>query len=282
MDLESLSPGQLFGLFDTYLKTKSIPVQYTDLAIAWGLLFSNSYLSADELINSMQKGQHLLGEDKERVLREFIHADCRSGGVVVLDVIRKGGNIDRAALIMIANHEDLAGLQQGNTTALHMLAEACDRTVRPILILRAGKKALGGMFDASGLPVLFKILSLNDLRKDDLKAIGQVFTRDELAHVKNKNRTGRSILEIYTEAGQRLKGRVPGERNTFFVSRAVKNTRLKAERPERRGGQERPGTDIFGESGGEESSDEQSGYRDLISSSSDRVGRLFRRGPGHR
>lgn len=135
--------------------------------------------------------------------------------------------MDRAALIMIAGLEELARFEYRGTTAIHMLAEACDRTARPPLIRQPGKKVLAEFYDARRLPVLFTILSLNDLKGDDLNAIGQVFSRDELRNVKNKNRTGRSILEVYTEASQRLKGRVPGERNAFAITRAVNNTNLR-------------------------------------------------------
>lgn len=289
LDLESLNTGQLFGLFDSYVKTKTTAVPYSDLAVAWGLLFSGLDLSADELVNGMEKGEHPLGEERERILREFIWTDCRSGGAVVLAIIKKGGNIDRAGLFMIAEGTDLAGLVHGGTTALHLLAGACDRSLRPALIRRAGKRALGGMFDSRGLPVLFTILTLNDLRKQDLTAIGQVFTRDELAHVKNRNQTGRSVLEVYTEASQRMKGRVPGERNTFSTNRAVKNTKLRPEKPDRRpgSGPQRPGTDVFGESHDDEDEEAQRegirrGYRDLLSPSSDTIRKMGRRGPGGR
>jgi hypothetical protein len=285
IDLESLSAGQLFELFAAWQKSRAIPVQYLDLASAWGLLFSAVFLSADELVDAMEKGEYALGEERDGILREFIRDDCRSGGSVVIEMIRKGGHMDRAALIMIADPVDLGGLVNGGTTALHLLAEACDRTLRPALIRRAGKSGLAAMYDGRGLPVIFTILALNDLRKDDLNAIGQVFTRDELAHEKNKNRTGRSALDVYSEASQRLKGQVPGERNAFMVSRAVKSTRLRPEqKPQGRTGRQRPGADVMGENRPGDEEDQAAGgqYGDLITQPLDRLGLPGRRRPGRK
>ena len=68
------------------------------------------FLSAEELVDEMQSGEQRLGDGEKRMLREFIKADCANGGAFVLNVIKKGGNIDPAALIMIADLEDLAGI----------------------------------------------------------------------------------------------------------------------------------------------------------------------------
>lgn len=240
----------------------------------------------------MLGGKHPLGIDKEQFLREFIQADCASGGGFVFEVIRKGGNIDRGALMMLAGLEDLATLTYRDTTALHMLAEACDKTIRPAFIRRAGKKALADFYDKRGLPVLYTILSLTDLRGDDLKAIGQVFSRDELRSIKNKNRTGKSILEVYTEATQRLKGRLPGERNAFAISHAVKSTNQRGEmksqmRSPSRGGH--PATDIMGDGrrtddpdSDAENTGSQVRYRDLLSNPLDDFGRVARRKLGRK
>jgi hypothetical protein len=287
--LESLSAGQLFDLFEYFHKTKTTAIPLTNLAEAWGLLFSILYLSAEELVIGLQSGEHLLGKDKEHILREFIRDDCRSGGVFVLEVIQKGGNIDRAALIMIAGLEDLASLDYRGTTALHLLAEACDKRVRPALIGLAGKKALAEFYDAKGFPVLFTILTLNDLRGDDLNAIGQVFTREELRGMKKKNQTGRSMLEIYTEASQRLKGRVPGERNAFAVNHAVKNTNLRSalKSKQRPGsGGQRPGSDVMGEDGNDEAEagnpNGRVQYRNILSNPLDDFAKIRQRKTGRK
>ena len=285
--LESLSTGQLFKLFESFHQTKKTAIPYPDFAEAWGLLFSSLYLSADELVKEMQGENHLLGKDKERILREFVKSDCRSGGVFVLEVIRKGGNIDRAALIMIAGLEDLASLECHRSTALHLLAEACDKRVRPTLIDMAGKKALSDFYDARGLPVLFTILALKDLSRDDLNAIGKIFSRNDLLEVKNKNRTGKSILEVYTEASQRLKGRVPGERNAFAVTHAVKNTNLRDElKSKMRSGGPRSGSDVMGEDGSDETDEGKPcgpvRYRDLLSNPLDDLGKNTRRRMGRK
>lgn len=248
--LESFSTGQLFELFELFHKTKAKAITHAILTEAWGLLFSSVYLSAEDLVAGMQKGEHLLGEEQEHLLRDFIRADCAEGGVFVLDVIRKGGRIDRAALIMVADLADLAAVETAGSTALHLLAGACDKNVRPALIARGEKKPLTTVYDSKGLPVLFTILTLTDLRKDDIKAIGQVFSRDELINVKSKNRTGRSVYEVYSEAVQRLKGHPPGDRNAFEIHRAVQNTNLRGELKSQMkpGPGAHPSSDVMGES----------------------------------
>lgn len=138
--LESLNSEELFDLFESYHTTKTAAVPYTKLAEAWSLLFSTLYLSAEELIDGMQKGEHLLGEEKEQILREFVQADCKGSGFFVIEVIQKGGNMDRASVIMMANLEDLGSFVYRNTTALHLLADVCDKKMRPVFIRKAGKK----------------------------------------------------------------------------------------------------------------------------------------------
>ncbi len=259
--LEGLSTGELFGLFEFFCKTKSTAVTTQDLAEAWGHLFSGIYLSAEELVHGMGNGEHLLGEDREKVLRGFIQADCRTGGDFVLKVIRKGGKMDRAALIMIADLEDLVGVKTSNTTAFHLLAGACDKTVRPIFIGRAGKKALSELYDMRGMPVLFTILGLNDLVRNDMIAIKTVFTRNELRQVKTKNRTSKNGLELFSEVSRRLRGRAPSDRNTFGITQAVRSTNfrgeLKSQMRSSEKGRHLPGTDVMGESRGEKSGDDE-------------------------
>jgi hypothetical protein len=290
--VEGLSTDQLFRLFEYFSKAPSAKVTSGDFAEAWGHLFSGVYLSAGGMVHGMQAGEHLLGKDRERVLREFIRADCRRGGAFVLEVICKGGNIDRAALIMIADFADLAIVEHKGTTALHLLAGACDRTVRPALIGQAGKKDLCGLYDARGVPVLFTILALNDLTLDDLNAIGKVFSRDDLRSVKTRNRAGRTGLEVYSEAMKRLKKHPSGERNAFEINRAVKSTNnqgnIKSQMNS--GGtrgldSHRSGTDIMGESRHDKNvdagtSDVSERYRDMMANPLDNIRELVQRKPG--
>jgi len=227
--LEDLSTDQLYGLFAYYAKKRPSGVPYGNLAEAWGLFFGGLYLSAEELLEGMQGAGSRLSADRSEIMREFIHADCQKGGTFVLDVIRKGGKIGRAALIMVAGFPDLAGVESRGSTALHLLASACDRRARIALIGRAGKEALSGIFDARGMPVLFTIMGLSDLTREDLDAIGKIFSRDELRTIKSRTRTGRNGLQMFTEAHRRLKTREPAERNAFSIPRAVKNTNMRGE-----------------------------------------------------
>jgi hypothetical protein len=199
------------------------------LSGAWGMLFSHYYLSAEELVDDVAGGEHRLGEDREQMLRAFIRADCARGSPFVLDVIRKGGKIDRAALIMMADLEDLAAIELNGTTALHKLADACDKGVRPALIRRAGKRLLSLVFDRRGIPVIFSIYALGDLSTYDLDAIADVFSREELRHVMSRNRSGRNALGVFDELLAGLKKRASLDRNTFFKTNALKSTNTEGE-----------------------------------------------------
>jgi hypothetical protein len=140
-------------------------------------------------------------------------------------VISKGGNIERAALIMIADFADSASVEHNGTTALHLLAEACDKRVRPVIIERAGKRLLSSVYGQRDLPVLFSIFSLTDLCREDLDAIAKVFSRDELRRVMSRNRMGRNALEVFLEAAAKLNRYAPLERNRFETAWATRTAK---------------------------------------------------------
>lgn len=222
--LEHCGQDQLLGLFKSFLKTGSRGTGYRELPEAWDTLFSGLYLSADELVQEMQAGKRRLSAGQEKMLRDFISADCASGGTFVPDVIKTGGKIGRAALIMIMDLEKLAAIELAGTTALHLLADAVDRGARTALIGRAGSRLLSSVYDSKGSPVLFTIFTLGDLSRDDLDAIAAVFSGNELKEIMNVNRTGKNAFEVFSEASIRLNAHPPGERNRFFLSTAVKTT----------------------------------------------------------
>jgi hypothetical protein len=224
--LENCGSEQLLGIFASCRDSGSRRIACSQLLDAWETLFSGVFLSAEELIDSMQRGEHRLGRDREQMLQEFITADCTHGGAFVLDVIKKGGKIDRAALIMIADLDILSRVESDGKNTIQMLAEACDKAVRPALIMRADKRLLSDVYDSRGLPVLFSIFSLTDLCLQDLEAMAKVFSEEDLGKVMNRNRTGKTALDVFTASLQRLKSHAPGERNTFFVSHAVKTTNM--------------------------------------------------------
>ena len=205
--LESCDTRQLLGMFGAFLVPGSLRPEYSQLPDVRGTLFSRLYLSPVELVEEVQAGEHRLGEDNERMLRGFIKADCAAGGAFVLNVITKGGMIDRSALIVIADPADLAGTEHDGTTALHLLMAACDRRVRHVLIA-----------------------SLGDLCTADLDAIAGVFTKDELRKVMCRNRRGRNALEVLTDATVMLEGKAGRDRNTFTTARAVRDAELKPAR----------------------------------------------------
>ena len=221
--LENLGTAQLLGFFESYLKTGPRAVDYGRLADAWGALFSGLYLSGEELIEEMQRGEHRLGAKNEQMLRDFVSADCRNGGLFILNVIKKGGTIDRAALIMIADLGDLGGIEHNGTTAIHLLADACDKGLRPALIQKAGNRLLASVYDRRGIPVIFTIFALGDLCLFDLEAISQVFSKEELKNVMCRTRTGKNALTVFTEIALSLKSHAPLDRHMFFKGTAVKD-----------------------------------------------------------
>jgi hypothetical protein len=222
--LENYGPEQLIGLFASYLRTGSRITDYGLLSDAWGMLFSGFYLSGEELIDEMQRDVHRLREKDEGLIREFIRKDCRNGGLFVLSVIKKGGNIDRAALIMIADLEDIAGIEYRGTTAIHLLADACDKGIRPVLIKRAGKKLLSEVYDRRGIPAIYTIFALGDLGMPDLNAIAAVFSKDDLAHVMCRNRTGKNALTVFSELALSLKSHASLDRHIFYKASPPKDT----------------------------------------------------------
>jgi len=222
--LEKCDSHQLLGIFEHCLKTGSRKTKYGQLPDVWGTLFSRLYLSAVELVEAMQAGEHRLGEESERMLSGFIKADCAARGAFVLAVIKQGGMIDRSALIMIADLSDLASIEDDGTTALHRLMSACDPRVRPVLITRAGSALLAGVYDRNGLPLLMSIFGLADLGTADLDAIAAVFSKDELRNVISRTGMGRSALEVFIEVSAMLEGTSSPERNAFYTARAVRDT----------------------------------------------------------
>jgi CheY-like chemotaxis protein len=141
------------------------------------------------------------------VLREFIKRDCANKGPFVLNVIQRGGMIDRTALIMLSDIEDLAQLKKDRTTAIHMLVQACDRMILPFLIEKIGRKLLATLFDRDGVPPIFTILSLAYLAEDDFKAIDRVFSKDDLKKIMAENRMGRNAFEVYKEVSAAKRSR---------------------------------------------------------------------------
>jgi len=224
--MESLQPEQLLGLFESCLNSRTLSANHGLLCEAWGVLFFKLYLTPEDLIDSMESGEHKLGEDNERMLREFIREDCSGRGIFVLNVIKKGGMIDRAALIMIADLADIAGVEQEGTPALHMLINACDRGVRPALVRKAGKTLLTTVYDHNNLPALFVFFGLSDLSSSDLDAIEKEFSDDDLTTVMSRNRYGRNALQIISEVSSTVRDNADRERNAFDISTAVKTAGL--------------------------------------------------------
>ena len=213
--LERLTTDELVGLFSFCLKGGPRAMDNNLLAGAWGALFSRLFLTGQDLIDRVQDG-HALPGVQERVLQEFIREDCRKGGLFVLQVIRKGGTIDRAALIMIADPCDLAGVEVNGSTAIHLLAGACDRAVRPAFIRRTGRTILSTVYDARGIPVLYTIFGLGDLSLDDLDAIEALFSKEELKNVMCQSRTGKDALTVFTELFRSLQSHAPLDRHPFY------------------------------------------------------------------
>jgi hypothetical protein len=218
--LERCGSAELLGIFETCLKTGSKKSVYGPLADVWGRLFSDIYLSAEELVDEMQRGERRLSNDHERMLQAFIRADCMSGGSFITDVIKNGGMIDRAALIMFANLEDLTEIEFNGMMAIQLLVQACDKRTRPALIKRAGKRLLSQVYDRRGIPLLFTIFGLCDLGVEDLDAIASVFSKEELRNTMSRSRTGKNALEVFMNLSAAMKRYPLRERNASMVRNA--------------------------------------------------------------
>ncbi len=199
--LESSTPAQLLELFESSLKPGSKNADPRILTSAWGVLFSSLFLSSMDV----QCEIHKISRENQAMLRNVVKADCARSGKFVFNVIKKGGKINRAALIMIADLKDLAEIEQDGVPAIHLLTQACDKSIRPVLIEKAGKHLLSTVFDGNGLPVLFSILSIGNLSTYDLDAIENVFSKEDLRQVMAQNKMGRNGLEAFTEISTRLR-----------------------------------------------------------------------------
>jgi hypothetical protein len=218
--LENCGSAELLSIFATSLKTGPKKADARLLADAWGRLFSELFLSAEELVDEMQRGERRFRDDHERMLLEFVRADCAAGGSFVLEVIKNGGKIDRAALIMIADPENLAGIEHNGVMAIELLIGACDRKVRPALIKKAGKHLLSRVYDRRGLPLIFQIFGLCDLGMEDLDAIAAVFSPDELKNIMSHSRTGKTAFEVFNAVLASMKRYPSRERNATMVRNA--------------------------------------------------------------
>jgi len=215
LSLERSTPQQLLELFESTLVEGSKKPDVRILSSAWGILFSGLFLSGTDVQNEIDT----ISRENREMLKKVIRADCTRGGRFVFTIIRKGGKIDRAALIMIADFRYLAGIEQDGITAIHMLAKVCDKNIRPVFIERAGKKLLSELYDSDGIPPLFTILGLGNLSVYDLEAIEKVFSHEDLKQVMAKNRTGRNAFEAFTEISDRLRENLAHQRKTFMNAR---------------------------------------------------------------
>lgn len=233
--LERCGSAELLEIFETCLKTGSNKSPYGPLAAVWGRLFSEIFLSAEELVDEMQQEERRFSNDHERMLREFIKADCAGGGRFVLDVVKTGGKIDRAALIMIADLDNLVDIEDNGRMALLLLIEACDKRVRPVLIRRAGKRLQ--IYDRRGIPIIFSIFGLCDVGVEDLDAIASVFSDDELKGILSRNRNGKTAFEVFMEVSaviRRYNVRERNalvERNAFYIPAAQDAKEDEPEKP---------------------------------------------------
>ncbi len=235
--LENCGSSELLGLFELSLKRGIRKTESILLADAWGRLFSEIFLSAEELVDEMTQQERRFGNDHERMLRDFIRADVAAGGSFVFAVIKNGGKIDRAALFIIADLEDFTGIEEKGITAIQLLVDACDKRVRPALIRRAGKRLLSQLYDRRGIPLIFTIFGLCDLGKEDLDAIASVFSDDELRNTMSRSRTGRNALEVFNGLAAAMKRYPPMERNASLVRNAFY---IPAAKDTRKQGSEKP------------------------------------------
>jgi hypothetical protein len=59
---------------------------------------------------------------------------------------------------------------------------------------------------------------------DDLDAIAEVFSKDDLTRIMSRSGNGKNALEVFTGVSMSLKSHPPLERNAFFMTNAAKTT----------------------------------------------------------
>jgi len=215
--IEKASPRQLIELFGSSFTDGSKRPDTGTLFMAWGTLFSSLFLSSSDLQNDIDT---ISREDRELLCR-VIHDDCtRRGGKFVFTILQKGANLDRAALVVIANLNDLATVAQDGEPAINMLIKTCDKSIRPLLIEKAGKRLLAGVNDRDGIPALFTVFGLGDLSVYDIEAVEKVFTKEELKKIVPKTGLGRSAFDAYNEVATRIRQSLAHQRKSFMNARA--------------------------------------------------------------
>lgn len=214
--IEKASNHQLIELLGSSLIKGPKKPDDTTLFMAWGTLFSNLFLSSSDL----QADIDTISEEDRELLKKVIHEDCVRSGKFVFSVIKKGANLDRSALVMIANLNDLARVQQDGEPAILLLMKTCDKTIRPALIVKAGKTLLAGIYDSNGVPLIFTVFGLSDLSVYDIDAIDKVLTKEELKKIMPKSGLGRNALDAYTEIATRMRENLALQRKSFMNARA--------------------------------------------------------------
>jgi len=215
--IEKATPRQLIELFGTSFSEGPKRPDPGTLFMGWGTLFSSLFLSSADLQNDIDT---ISREDRELLCR-VIHDDCtRRGGKFVFTIIQKGANLDRAALVVIANLDDLATVSQDGEPAIILLIKTCDKSIRPLLIEKAGKRLLAGVNDRNGIPALFTVFGLGDLSVYDIEAVEKVFTKEELKKIIPKTGLGRSAFDAYNEVATRIRQSLAQQRKSFMSARA--------------------------------------------------------------
>ena len=215
--IEKATPRQLIDLIGSSLGGGVKKPDETMLFMAWGTLFSNLFLSSSDL----QEDIDTISEADRALLEKVIHEDCAHNGKFVFTIIKKGANLDRSALVMVANFNDLARVEQDGEPAILLLMKTCDRSIRPALIVKAGKTLLAGIYDSNGVPLIFTIFGLSDLNVFDIDAIDKVLTKEELKKIVPKSGLGRNALDTYTEIATKMRENLAQQRKSFMNARAA-------------------------------------------------------------
>ncbi|MEI8332200.1 MAG: hypothetical protein WCF90_11240 [Methanomicrobiales archaeon] len=81
---------------------------------------------------------------------------------------------------MLANVEELAGIEYNGMKAIHQLFDACDKKIRPTLIREMGKCLRSQIYYRRGIPTNFHFFSLVDICGDYRDSIAGIFSNDRL------------------------------------------------------------------------------------------------------
>ena len=172
--LENCEHEELLDIFETCLKKRTIRSECVRLADAWRILFSDMHLFRAELVEEMQAADHKLGVARQRMLCEFIKADCAGGGRFYKS--HNGRRGDRPGGTDHGRRPEgscrcYSGRYTGDPPAGHFLRHESETDPDQ----ESRTQLLSSVFDRNGMPGAVLIFGMGNISRFDLEAIAEVF-----------------------------------------------------------------------------------------------------------